>query len=254
MKRRSYSGMRYPGSKRKRTKSVAGYTPRVRLAHAMAGKRRRLLNQRTAGLLGVEVKYFDTTYTNAMSQTLAGAEAETATYGLFCPQQGDSATTRDGNKVMIKKIMLRGAVLKSVGSDAADMRQGSSVMIAVVLDKQTNGTQLSAEDVFDDTVAANAEEAFAFRKISTSPRFEILARRMLALSDTTAGTDGANTNSIGGGVRNFEIMINKPIMINFSANAGAIGDLSANSIHVIGVCSTGSDMILHYNSRVRFVG
>lgn len=216
-----------------------------------AALRRR--NWRSAGLLGLEFKAFDTVYAaTALSTALQGAEAETTSYGLCCPTEGNAFDERDGRKILIKTIQMNGSVYRIQASEQDDVRQSAVVMVAVVQDRQTNGAQAQAEQCFDETPGDDGEP-LAFKKMINSKRFKILWRRVFTLTDMVAMTDAANQASICGNRRNFKIYKRVNIPVNFVATNGNVADILDNSIHVF-ACASSAGCMLIYNSRVRFVG
>lgn len=218
----------------------------------MARPRAARANLRTAGYLGVELKFVDTTVNaTALGQTWAGAEVDPAANCLFAPTMGTGESNREGRKAIMKKVQINGYVYRAQASDQADVRQSSIVKIALVLDQQTNATQLSAEDVYVD--ADNVE--CQFRELEYAQRFRVLWSTQLTLGDTVAATDGANTCSITGSLKPFSVYKTINIPVSFVANGGNVADIMDNSLHVIAVTSAPAttDYIV-YQSRVRFVG
>lgn len=217
--------------------------------------RPRMTNVRFGGYIDREVKFFDTTYTAAFIANTgwAGSELETATYGLFCPQQGDGESGRDGRKVLVKSLHLKGCLYKAKAADQDDPDDPVQVTFMVVQDMQTNGAQAQGETIMDDTPAAT-EECFSFRNLEYTKRFRVLFKKTYVLRDAMAFSDGANTGATSGtGVLiNINRMLNVPV--EFSASTGAVTDIVDNSFHVYACCTVGNTVKLKYNSRVRFVG
>lgn len=115
------------GSPRASRSSRRGYVSSVRAASRgviysakrsnMATARARSIgvkNARTGGLLGVETKYFDTSLvgsTVASPTDASGAELDPAT--ILCLNgvpQGNTATTRDGQKIAMKSVQIEGRI------------------------------------------------------------------------------------------------------------------------------------------------
>lgn len=214
------------------------------------------MNVRTGGLLGIELKAFDThrslvAISNA--NTWAGGEYETATYGLFCPTQGSAINNRDGQRTIVKSILVQGIVQRSVEADQADVRESGTVQVSLVMDRQTNGAQLNAEDVY----VATAPAVPAQRVLEYAHRFRVLKTVLIDLHDVAAFSDGANTGSVTGNSKSFTLSWKGSVPANFvaGAGAGAVADLRDVSFHII-ACSTSpaSADYIRYNSRVRFVG
>lgn len=241
-------------AKRKRQGRVVGrrYGKRARIGTFVPPYRK--MSLRTREILGVELKYFDTTKTDTtVSATWAGGEIDPAGNCLFYPTRGSAGNNRDGDKCIMKQIMIRGAIYRNQGSDQADVNAPTSVRVALVLDRQTNGAQLNAEDVYDTTVHAASEQQFAFRKLDSMNRYQILWSQLFSLHDNVTMADGANTASKAGISIPFTVIKNVNIPVAFTGNAGSVADISNNSLHVIACGSIAIDTI-HYAGRIRFIG
>lgn len=227
------------GKKRKRTNGTP-YAKRSKIAA------RRLLG------LTIEKKYIDTSYADTviMHDSWAGAEADPAANCLCAPVKGTGESDRIGKQIKITDIYVHGKVYRTVKQDQADAVGPTHVRLALVWDKQTNGTQLDAEKVYTDA----GTRPFQFRDLDNIKRFQVLASKMFTLTDGTAFNDAAATGSLGGTSRMFFITKKVNIDVNFSANAGSVADIVDNSLHII--CCTdgvGATDYLAYQARVRFV-
>ena len=146
---RSWSGPRSMSMSRSRSLSRA----RVGLVR---GRALAIANARTAGFLGLEKKFFDTAVAmvalTAPTDAAGGEIDPTALPGavacLNAMAQGDGEQNRDGKKVVLKSVQVKGFVQKLGGELAAGPDSGTKVFVALVLDTQTNGAQLNSEDVF----------------------------------------------------------------------------------------------------------
>jgi len=148
-------------------------------------------------------------------------------------------------------------VYRKVSSDEADVRPPSIVQVSLVLDSQTNATQLSAEDVYVKK-ATNDTQVPGLREITNTSRFKVLKTQLFCLNDTASSTDGANTTSVTGNAIPFTWYVPQNQVINYIAGAGAgsVADIRDYSYHVIASCDANPDSsnCLKYNCRVRFVG
>lgn len=228
-----------------------------RFVRRRAGARRAMArsNVREAGVLGVELKAFDTHRTAVAisnDSTWAGGEYETATYGLFCPTQGTGISSRDGAHCVVKSILVNGCVYGTDMTDQADAHNPILCQVALVMDRQTNGAQLNAEDVYDATDPCVP----AIRVLEYSKRFKVLRTVTISIGDTVAMTDGANTASITGNMVPFVLSWKGNIPVDFisTAGAGAVADLKDVSFHIIAVKNGARTVNIEYNSRVRYVG
>lgn len=223
------------------------YPFKGRAGAVLAGRRRTAFRR----VLGVEMKNCDNTYYDTIVATTASAEADpTAPKScLNAIALGDAATERDGRKVLLKSLQLRGSVMRDGAAAQSAFADGGQYRVVVVLDKQTNKAQLNSEDVF--LAATNVEHAF--RNLQYASRFRVLKDVTFNLDAIAAGTDGANTFATVGQSRSFNWYLPLAIPVTFSGDDAEIASISDNSLHV--VCF-GSDTkgILKYESRVRYVG
>lgn len=240
---------------RKRSYSARPYAKRTRLF----GKRRtvrrpraRSLNVRTAGFLGAELKFLDSARANvSLTSAIAGSEIDNAT--ALCLNgiiQGTGQSERDGRQYIMKSIQVNGIVFVPVANDKADAPPNSSVRILLIMDKQTNGVQFSAENVLDATIADNAN---AFRKLEFSRRFDILAEKRLNLDRTTSHNDAVATGSYTGQCKAFSFYKKLDVKVNCTATAATVASISDNSLHLMAITQNG-DATITWSSRLRFVG
>lgn len=215
------------------------------------GRRRAFANARTAGFMGIEKKFYDKTYGAAIVATTAGAEADPAANAscLNAVAQGDGESNRDGRKIVLKSIQLRGHITQTTTSEQADINPSRVVRLLLVLDQQTNGVQLNSEDVV--TSSTNVEHAYY--NLQHSGRFRILYDKTFVQPVSAAGTDNANTNSVGFDTKIFKVYKSLNIPVTFDGTTEDIANITDNSLHVICFASqTGG--YLEYESRLRFVG
>ncbi len=219
---------------------------------------RALANIRTGGFLGIENKFVDySIVATAIGSPAGSAGGEMDPAGsvncLNAVAQGDGEQQRDGRKIKLNSVHLRGHIHRAVATDQADMRTGGAVFIALVSDAQTNGTQLNSEDVYENS-SGNADGAVhSFRNLQYTQRFKVLWSRLYSFDAPNAGTDGTNTNSTGGQIRNFKVDIPLSFVTQFSASTAVVASINDTSLHVIAF-ATDAGYTLTYLSRVRFVG
>lgn len=240
---------------------ISPYERRVRTGARILRRQRRLrqtarelarsdVRMRTGGFTGIELKFIDTTKAStAIPATWAGGELDPAASTLCAPTQGTGESNRDGRRITIKSIQVNGQLFRTIGQDQADCIGPTAVTIALVLDTQTNGAQLNAEDVYVD---AN-NNMLTFRNLEYNTRFRILYKRTFMIEDKCAFNDGANTASISSNGRLFKIYKRVNIPVTFTANAGVIADIQDNSLHIIG-CAGTTGTYIAYEARCRFVG
>lgn len=211
----------------------------------------RPLNRRTGGFLGMEKKFQDSFKTSTpINNAWTGGELDPAANCLYCPTKGTGPSNRDGDHTVIKQIQIRAFINFTVDQDSNDVVGPYAITLALVLDKQCNGSAINAEDVFVDT----SPKQLGFRNLQYTRRFVILRAQRIVLNPSTAFTDGANTGSVGGTGRLIEWTVNCNIPVDHVGDAGSVADISNNALHLIGCGNTTTTGSINYACRVRFVG
>jgi len=231
---------------------------------AVARAARAMLNQRTAGFLGVEKKYFDSgllAVTNIpTSATLTGCVIPPTTPvngdgSISCPAQGDGPQNRDGKKFVIKSVQLKGFIDLPAQSGNAAVND-NKVFIALVLDTQSNGATCTGPDIFTN-FSGHARLAVApSRNLLFGKRFRILKSEIFDLMPESLSWNGASFGYHGVS-KVFEWYV--PLNLNVNCNAATTATITSvadNSLHVVAVCASTVDMqpTLVYNARIRFMG
>jgi len=217
--------------------------------------------------LGRTLKWFDTYRVNsyvATSSTGAGGDFD-PTGGvdcISCPPQGDGLSERDGRRIVIRSIHVKGEMITSTAitplTPALNYR--SSVFVAIVLDKQTNGVQCRSEDVF--TCPHGILAAYPFPNPLYEDRFEVLHHEVMQLDPTPitgiieeVATFGVTTSVFSLCVtKDFDICLDDlSIPVTFKDAAAQVSSVVDNSIHII--CYTQSIWFLidgSYHARIRY--
>lgn len=238
--------------------------PVRRYGNAVARAARMMLNTRTAGFLGVEHKFVDYVFgasTVANAAALTGGECDPATVNcLSAVAIGDAHNTRDGKKIVLESILIRGKIQRGAYENFISPYTAinHSVFVALVLDTQTNGAQLNSEDVYINPSATQAANSVPIRNRLFSGRFRILkcevfkiAYETLAMGDATHGSaHAANTHF------DWYIPFKTGLHINFNAGTTAdVANVIDNSLHVIAFTDCTSFVpTLLYNARVGYQG
>lgn len=128
--------------------------------------------------------------------------------------QGNTDITRIGNKIMITGVQLKYTVTDTVTNP---------VRIMLVLDKQTNGALLAANDILEDSTTGDA--IISPRNRDESLRFRVLYDKVHLIS--VNGQASAFVSKF--------IKLNVPV--KFDGNAGDITDLTSNSLVIMHVAT-----------------
>lgn len=212
---------------------------------------------RSGGYLQQEKKFATFEYDGSVPATIAGSEASPPTEGsLTSIAAGDGPTNRDGRHVEVVGIYIRGYILFGADPASAGQPLGDHVRLLVVLDEQTNGAALNAEDVLAETADTDLD-SLAFRNLEYTGRFRVLKditirRPYMAMTGTVATPSYAAS----GVTVPFKInlpMAKKPLKINYTSTTAVIANCVDNSIHMIAI-AVRSTNTLRYVCRTRFVG
>ncbi len=250
-------------SKRRRQRQPFVRRRRRVVARRRAMPRRRFrsaANIRTAGFLGIEVKFYDTSLATAgllaTTDATGGEFDPSATIKLNTVIRGDGEQNRDGKQISMRNITVRGVITIDKQANQTVSDEAPVIFIALVLDTQTNGATLNSEDVYTNKSANAKLAATPFRNLLFAKRFRVLKSLRFRLPDPNMTYDGTNIE-INGYHRQFEMFADlRGMKCNF--NAGTTEDVANiidNSLHIVGFCSSqnlGPD--INYNARLRFVG
>ncbi len=243
-------------AKKRQSRALAGFSSRRSSAFAR-GRAPPRMNPRTGGFTGIELKFADLGL-SASALTVpadaSGGEHDPSTDNLAGIAQGDGESQRDGRRCVIKSVFVNGQINipAQVNQTAADA--AASFFIALVWDKQTNGSTINSEDVFVNPAGVAATAASPLRNLQFISRFQVLATRRFDIQSPEMVWDGTNVEQ-GGRVRKFAIYKKLEIPVNHTGTTAAIASVSDNSLHIVGyTTSTGMVPTISYSSRVRFVG
>lgn len=234
------------GPSAKRSRTVRSYSVR-----------RRRRNIRTGGFLGIENKFVDyeKTSTNT-TNAVAGGEIDPGT--VLCLNgvaQGDGESQRDGRKYKMNSLHITGRLNLAANTDGANLQSSVNTRLVVVLDKQTNGAQMNAEDCFVDPTAG-ALAPYTFRNLENSGRFVVLYDKLYTLNVNAASGNGT-TNDTADLIKAFKINIKIPerySQVNTKGTSAAVTDITDNSIHLLAWSGVDAKVSVAYISRLRFVG
>jgi len=219
---------------------------------------RQIANATTAGFLGIEKKFLDVyksdTAIAVNANLTSGVYSPTAgcTGCLSCPAQGDTEQSRDGKRIVIDALIVKGHVVLEPQSTAADFG-ATKVFVAAVLDTQTNGATCASELVFKNTAAQASSVVDPLKNLLSGNRFRILKSQVFDLSPA----DSMNSKTEGiQRVIDWYIPFKGGLPVNLNAGTTAdVANVIDNSLHIIAF-NTNAVQIpkLGYNARIRFQG
>jgi len=198
------------------------------------------------------MKYFDTNYdTTTINIGLVGAEADPVTVlCLNAMAQGDGAQSRDGRRIVMHSVHVKGKLTYKATQNTS--ASSPTVRVALILDSQTNGSQLNAEDVFQDP--ATGIETNAFRKIEWGQRFKVLSDKTYSLEPKGLAILTTTTLWTTSCIKNFKINKKLGLPVNYSGTTGVIGSVADYSLHMCIWTDQSFEGVLAatYAARIRF--
>lgn len=227
-----------------------------------AGARRRGYIPRALVAQGVETKFLDSNLnsTALASQTSwAGCELNPATQLCFNSMvQGTSASQREGRKITNVSLEIVGTILQNAQAGQTAMDIAPTIMLALVLDTQTNGgtaTGLDAENVYTNPSAVAVCNAAPLRNMNYSKRYRVLRTWTKNLTQLPAAVEGAGDIEQAGNTTPFKMFVKLGFVTEFLGNAGTVADISTNGLFLIGTTThTSTAPTITYNARLRFRG
>lgn len=234
------------------------------------------LNKRTGGFIGIEHKWFDsgitiTTIPTGVATMIVDPVTPTNLKHLAGIPQGVTENNRVGRKVRLTSIHIKGYLHKPVVIDASptvsEATSASSVRITLVLDTQTNGTQMSTGDCYQghesniatqgDGVGPGMEEGLFFRNLEHSARFRVLKDFKVEMNPSGLGGFTA-TLCNPSMVIPFEFELPLNVVMEFKNATGLIAACTTNSLHLTAIQYSAAvgplNVNISYFCRVRFVG
>lgn len=220
-------------------------------------RRTRRRNARTGGFLGAELKFVDFGLApTAIAQDLSGTARMDPTEGcLNGAAQGDGPSNRDGRKMVVTSITVKGVLtIESWDSAPAQAAQPQTVRVAMILDTQANQDTITPSDVFLTPAFGQITEAH--RNLEHLKRYKVLSDRTYVLRPHLESHAISGNHMLQGTVTRFMITKRMRLPITFSGVDNTIGSITDNAIHIL--CWKHSDPAvtanLEYATRVRFMG
>ena len=219
-------------------------------------------NVRTGGLLGIEKKYLDCsrTLTNLTAPTdISGCEINPSggcTGCLSSPGTGSAFNQRDGAKIQLKSILVKGMILVPPQANQTAMDTACIVTVALVMDTQTNGATLDSESVYTNPGAEASQNCNVLRNVSFTERFKVLKMTQFTLPQVSAAYDGANLEVAGTSIPfTLSSKLNATVRFTSGSTTTDVANVIDTSLHIIAwVNNTAYGAQIGFNSRLRFMG
>lgn len=221
-----------------------------------------------------EMKYFDTESTSVaisavtttwvagtMSDPQASVNLGDAAVGtplcLFAPKVSSALNGRIGRKIKMMKCRVKGMINIPPQAAQAAADTSANIRLALVMDTQTNASQMTGAQLFNDTAGGANATINSMQNPNNFGRFRVLKEKFFPLTNANlAGSPTASDVVQAGLLKNFKLnyIFKKPVQVNFNAtNGGTVADIIDNSLHI--VCGTNNASYvptLSYYTRVGY--
>ena len=191
-------------AKEKRSQFGPGYNPKVVSARPPPPN--------------AEIKWYDQTGVSTFNNASSSVPVHAAVGSLNLISQGDQGDNRNGQKIMVRSIDLRGTVevAKHSGSDFDDLKcETHYFRWILMIDTQANGAFPNLTDVFEENPTGG------INSISTIPsetgRYKILMDKVLRINELTPGWNTqTNRWHAASRLQYFQKHVNLDLPIQFS--------------------------------------
>ena len=169
--------------------------------------------------------------------------------------QGDSANgTRNGNKICVKKITVRGKVEVDANSDAVwenVVSHGHLCRVVLYIDNSPNGS-VPTFDEFFHTDPTNAGQLYDYNRIPYKDRFKVIMDKWLAIPPSYVVYDGHEFHTTGN-YRHFKKSFSLDLPILFSDGTNNQSAIQRNNIGmwIMSDATTASFTHIKYSYRAR---
>lgn len=240
------------GYKRKRT-PVWSRTKKVRYARTQAS-RYRSMNKRLGGFAGRELRFVDYQLAETVlsPQVPAGIKDPATALALNAIAQGSGNNQRGGLRATIMSCQVKGVVVFPKVST-----QGI-VKIYMVLDTQTNGAAMTADEFLVDPTD-DVHGVSAFINLENTHRFKTLAQTTATyvtqnhFGSSESSADLAPTIHVP---FNLYKGWSSGMITRFLSTGATISDIADNSIHIVAICGQGpanaTSASIAYQTRIRY--
>lgn len=169
---------------------------------------------------------------------------------------GDSFDNRDGRKIVLKSIFIRGHVLPQ----DPQYTQPQHCRIMIVQDMQNNSVAAETNSTTSQTFAAlvlkTGTESISNLNMQNAGRFKVLRDTEFVIGKQNY-TGAAGAAASGGGVYKYKKYLKVNIPVHYSGTGSTGASIMDNAIYVLTIGSadnTGTGgMAFNFESRVRFV-
>ncbi len=218
-------------------------------------KRAARVNTRTSGFVDIENKFIDFELTSTALDSTWDNYNPTTTNCISATAIGNTESTRDGRVYYINSVHLKGSVRATTLESQTGPISDLLARVVVVLDTQTNASEVVALDVMD---GAQTDDIYSFRNLQNTKRFRVLMDKIIKVPRASINTNEGAANLFAAGTWisypfQYNLKFKKPIRVQCVGTSATVASISDNSIGVIAVASS-TEVSLNYQSRIRFSG
>jgi len=175
---------------------------------------------------------------------------------LFVPKATASLNGRIGRKVLVHSIKVRGYLKCPTISGEADLVEPTHVRLLLVLDMQTNASQMLPSAVLNGGSEVNTT-INSYMNPNNFGRFRILKDlKFNFASSAAANNNAATTITMMQPMKNWKMShkFKTPLLVDFNAtNGGTVADIIDNSFHIMtGASDISINPFIAYYSRVSY--
>ncbi len=203
------------------------------------------------GGIGSETKFKDSELVATAVPTVWTTLNPTTLNCLSAVAQGTTESEHLGRTMYITSIHLKGAFLRNLAEGGTTPQGDYHVRFLIVLDTDTKGVELDADDVMD---IGQTADIFAFRNLQHTSRLKVLADRQYVIRPwmVNEGATNAFANSEARRTFKFNHKFKKPMRVLFSGTTAVVGSVVDNSLHFVVISSESGVGTVDYQCRLRF--
>ncbi len=213
-------------------------------------RKRRYSSGSKLGYSTSELKFADSEVSVLAIAATWGALNPTTLDCLNAVVQGPGESEHLGRTMYMTSIHIKGFFKKVKQETGADPTADIILRLALVLDTDTKGAEVTASDVMD---TGGSSDIFAFRNLQHTSRLKVLKDFTVVMRQTNMNEGAINVFAHGERRMKFKMhyRFKKPIRVLFSGTTAVVASIVDNSLHVVGIASL-TGVTVTYQCRLRF--
>ena len=186
-----------------------------------------------------EIKWYDQTGVSTFNAS-SSVPVHAAVGSLNLISQGDQGDNRNGQKIMVRSIDLRGTVevAKHSGSDFDDLKYETHYFRWILMiDTQANGAFPNLTDVFEEN-PTGGDQFDIYNSLRETGRYKILMDKVLRINELTPGWNTQTNRWHAASRLYFQKHVNLDLPIQFSDQCGNLASCKENICMIISLWQT----------------